>query len=133
MTEVFLHHVHLVTHDIERFCDFYIRYFDAEVVFDAPIAGDRNLFLKIGTGRIHLFESRTAPPTGRNAFHHLGMMVTDLARFVEKLKADGVQVTAVTIVPGGGFAMATGPDDVRIELFEANTPEARRVFIDPES
>lgn len=131
MAEVSLHHVHMVTHDVDGFCDFFIHHFDAEVVFDAPIDGDRNVFLKIGNGRIHLFETRTPPPDGRNAFHHLGMMVEDLAAFAARLATAGVPVTPVTVVPGGGFAMATGPHGVRIELFEASTPESRRFFVDP--
>lgn len=130
MREVSLHHVHMVTHDVDGFCDFFIRHFDAEVVFDAPIDGDRNVFLKIGSGRIHLFETRNAPPDGRNAFHHLGMMVEDLAAFATRLESVGVPVTPITIVQGGGFAVATGPHGVKIELFEANTPESRRFFVD---
>lgn len=133
MNGVSLHHVHMVTDDVDGFCAFFIRHFDAEVVFDAPIDGDRNVFLRIGTGRIHLFETRTPPPDGRNAFHHLGMFIEDLDTFVAKLKSAGVPVTPVTVVPGGGFAMATGPHGLRIELFTANTPESRRFFLDTPS
>ncbi len=66
MSDLTLHHVHLVTNDIQGFCDFYGQNFGAEIVFDDLIDGDRNIFLKIGTGRIHLFESRSAAPDGRN-------------------------------------------------------------------
>ncbi|MBU2031239.1 MAG: VOC family protein [Alphaproteobacteria bacterium] len=133
MAGVSLHHVHMVTHDVDGFCEFFIRNFDAEIVFDAPIDGDRNVFLKIGSGRIHLFETRDAPPDGRNAFHHLGMMAENLSALVERLKGDGVPVTPITRVPGGGFAIATGPHGMKIELFEANAPDTRRFFVDPET
>jgi catechol 2,3-dioxygenase-like lactoylglutathione lyase family enzyme len=132
MAEVSLHHVHLVTDDVDGFCNFYTRNFGAEVVFDAPIDGDRNVFLKIGSGRIHLFETRTTPGDGRNAFHHLGMMAENLSAVVERLKANGVPVSPVTRVAGGGFAMVTGPQGMQIELFEASTPEARRFFVGPQ-
>lgn len=130
MTELSLHHVHLVTNDVPAFCDFYSRNFDAEIVFDDLIDGDRNVFLKIGDGRIHLFKSRSVPPEGRNAFHHLGIMVADLSAVVERLRANGVPVTPITHTPGGGFAMAQAPDHVRIELFEVRSPDHRRFFVD---
>lgn len=130
MTELTLHHVHLVTHDVPAFCDFYTTHFGAEIVFDDLIDGDRNVFLKIGTGRIHLFESRREPPDGRNSFHHLGMMVADLDATVARLTAGGVPVGPVTRTPGGGFAMALGPDHVKIELFEVHDAKHRAAFVD---
>ena len=124
-----LHHVHLVTQDVTAFCAFYIENFGAEKVFDDLIDGDRNVFLKIGSGRIHLFESRSEPSAGRNAFHHLGMMVSDLPQLVERLKSNGVTVSKITTVPDGRFAMANAPDHVKIELFEVTSDKTRRFFV----
>lgn len=131
MPDINLHHLHLVTNDVTAFCDFYTANFGAQIVFDDLIDGDRNIFLKIGTGRIHLFESRSTPPNERNAFHHLGMMVNDLDTVVERLSANGVPVSKITRTPGGGFAMAMAPDNVKIELFEVKSAEARKYFVDP--
>lgn len=128
--DVYLHHVHMVTHDIAGVCDFYIRHFGGRIVFDDLIDGDRNVFMTIGRGRMHFFETRRDPPRGRNAFHHLGMMVEQLDRFVERLRSAGVEVSEIVRTPGGGFAMASGPDNVKIELFEVRDPVARRAFVD---
>lgn len=125
-----LHHVHLVTADIRGFCDFFTTHFDAEVVFDDSIDGDRNVFLRIGSGRVHLFESKNAPAHGRNLFHHIGLLIEDLDALVHRLRAGGRDVTDITAVPGGGFAMVTGPDGLLIELFEVTSEESRRHFVD---
>ncbi|MFM9376797.1 VOC family protein [Gordonia sp. VNK21] len=130
MTEVFLHHVHLVTADISGFCKFFEKHFGAEVVFDDAIDNDRNVFLKIGTGRVHLFESRRPPAVQRNLFHHIGMMVDDLQSFSASLIANGIGVTPITETAGGRFAMTQGPDGLLIELFEVSDPEARRAFVE---
>ncbi|MDM7489358.1 VOC family protein [Rhodococcus sp. CSLK01-03] len=128
-TGVSLHHTHLVTNDIDRVCRFYGDNFDAKVVFDDTIDGDRNVFMKIGDGRIHLFESRNAPPTDRNSFHHLGLLVEDLIDTLSHLQRNGVAVTEITDVPGGRFAMASAPDNVLLELFEVEEGESRRYFV----
>ncbi|MEU6642621.1 VOC family protein [Saccharomonospora sp. NPDC046836] len=129
-TDVTLHHVHLVTADVPRLCEFLEKNFDAEIVFDDTIDGDRNIFLRIGTGRIHLFESRRPPQRQRNIFHHIGMMAGNLEKLVATLTASGVEVTDITRTPGGGFAMVTGPDGLLIELFEVTDPESRKAFVD---
>ncbi|WP_202309362.1 VOC family protein [Mesorhizobium sp. L-8-10] len=126
-----LHHPHLVTADVSSFCYFFQKHFNAEIVYDDLIDGDRNIFLRIGKGRMHLFQSRNPPPRGRNVFHHIGIMVTGLADFVRKLDEAGVTVSPVTVTPGGGFAMAEGPDGLKIELFEVSDEERRiRFFVD---
>lgn len=125
-----LHHVHLATADVAGFCAFFERHFAASVVFDEEIDGDRNVFLKVGTGRIHLFQTRSPAPRGRNIFHHIGLMVDDLHSLVGRLSDNGVEVSEITTVPGGGFAMANGPDGLLIELFEASSAESRTHFVD---
>ncbi|MCQ4129182.1 MULTISPECIES: VOC family protein [Rhodococcus] len=127
-SQVSLHHTHLVTNQVDNVCRFYKSNFDAEVVFDEKIDGDRNIFMTIGTGRIHLFESRNPPQHSRNSFHHLGMMVENLTETIARLEKNDVQVTAVTNVPDGRFAMATAPDNVLLELFEVNG-ENRKFFV----
>ncbi|MBR9763335.1 MAG: hypothetical protein GYB53_07385 [Rhodobacteraceae bacterium] len=128
--DITLHHSHFVTSDVEGFCTFFTEHFGAEIVFDRAIDGDRNVFLKVGSGRIHLFESRNAPPRERNAFHHLGFLVADLDAVVARLLSEGVEVGSVTKVPGGGFAMATGPDGLLMELFEVTSEISRPFFLD---
>lgn len=79
---------------------------------------------------MHLFQSRQAPARDRNVFHHIGLMVEDLDATVARLTGEGVEVGPVTRVPGGGFAMAKGPDGLLLELFEVRTPESRWYFVD---
>ncbi|MGW0039302.1 VOC family protein [Gordonia sp. NPDC003376] len=129
MADVSLHHVHLVTDDVTSFCEFFEQHFGATVVYDAEIDGDRNVFMTIGTGRIHLFQSRKAPPRARNVFHHIGFMIDDLPDFVAELRSQGVEVSDITVTPGGGFAMAQGPDGLLMELFTVTEPESRRYFV----
>lgn len=126
--DVFLHHVHLVTQDMTRTCAFYEQHFGGKIVYDDLIDGDRNVFMTIGKGRIHFFQSRRPPPNERNAFHHLGMMVTDLRDFAGRLRGAGVEVTDMVETPGGGFAMTSAPDNVKIELFQVSDVVARRDF-----
>lgn len=129
-SEVFLHHVHLVTHDMAKTCAFYVKHFGGKIVFDDTIDGDRNVFMTIGKGRIHFFESKNQTPRDRNAFHHLGMMVEDLPSFVDGLRAAGVAVSDPVTTSGGGFAMTSAPDNVKIELFQVNNPVSRAFFVD---
>ena len=109
-------------------CAFYEQHFGGKVVFDDLIDGDRNVFMTIGKGRLHFFQSRRAPPIDRNAFHHLGMMVTNLREFTDRLRNAGVSVSDVVETSGGGFAMTSAPDNVKIELFQVSDPVARRDF-----
>ena len=57
-------------------------------------------------------------------------MVTELAILAKSLGEAGVKVGPVTVTPGGGFAMAEGPDGVKIELFEIRDPDRMRFFVD---
>jgi catechol 2,3-dioxygenase-like lactoylglutathione lyase family enzyme len=50
-----LHHAHQFATDVEATIGFWTEGFGAEVVFDEEFAGARNVFLTIGSGRIHLY------------------------------------------------------------------------------
>ena len=81
-----LHHAHLMCSDIDATIAFYSRWFDAEVVNDVVFAGARNVFVRIGDGRIHLYDQ---PPRSkeRSAIHHLGIQTDDLDALVAKMRA----------------------------------------------
>ncbi len=49
-----LHHPHLFCSDVDATIAFYRDWFGAEVRYDGPYADTRNVFLKIGTGAMHL-------------------------------------------------------------------------------
>jgi catechol 2,3-dioxygenase-like lactoylglutathione lyase family enzyme len=68
-----LHHTHLLASDLDATIAFWRDSFGAEVVHDVEFAGARNVFLRVGSGRIHLYDQ---PPktTDRGAVHHLGVV-----------------------------------------------------------
>lgn len=124
-----LHHVHLFASDVERTIGFWRDHFDAVVVMDAEFAGARNVFLRVGEGRLHLY-SQAPRHTGAGTVHHLGIETDELDALVARLRCAGVSVTEVRRHQTGDYAMAQAPDGLLLELFQphasAMTPEFAR-------
>jgi catechol 2,3-dioxygenase-like lactoylglutathione lyase family enzyme len=117
-----LHHVHAFASDVEASLRFYTEVFGAEVMLDDVLAGARNVFIRIGDGRLHLYDQ---PPrhVGVGSIHHLGIRTDDMAGMLERLQQHGVQLRKpVTELGGWRYVMVPAPDGVLIELFEV-TPE----------
>ena len=114
-----LHHTHLMASDIEATITFWREHFGAEVVFDDDFAGARNVFLRIGQGRLHLY-AQAPRQTGPATVHHLGLETDELQDVVNRLNAAGVSVTDVRELPRAAYAMVQGPDGVLIELFQVS-------------
>ena len=115
-----LHHVHAFASDIEASKRFYTEVFGGEVLVDETLAGARNVFIRIGAGRLHLYDQ---PPrrSGSGSIHHFGIQTDDIAGMVERLKARGVTLRKpVTELGGWRYVMVPAPDDVLIELFEVS-------------
>ncbi|UUX93993.1 VOC family protein [Aquabacterium sp. J223] len=113
-----LHHVHVFASNLDLSLAFYARWFGARVVWDAPYAGSRNVFVQIGVGRLHFYDQ---PPRGegRNAFHHLGIQVDALDALYERMRDDGVPLRQpVKRSADGAYLMVEAPDGVLLELFE---------------
>jgi catechol 2,3-dioxygenase-like lactoylglutathione lyase family enzyme len=112
-----LHHVHLMASDIEATIAFWRDHFGAVIMLDAEFAGARNVFLRVGEGRLHLYAQ---PPkhVGQGTVHHLGVETDELEALVARLKAAGVSVTDVRRHPEACYAMARGPDGLLLELFQ---------------
>jgi catechol 2,3-dioxygenase-like lactoylglutathione lyase family enzyme len=118
-----LHHTHLFASDVDRSIAFWRGHFGAVVVLDTVFAGARNVFMRIGEGRLHLYDQ--APKhLGAGTVHHLGMETDELDALVGRLKAAGVSVTDVRRHAEGNYAMAEGPDGLLLELFQ---PDAERL------
>lgn len=62
-----VHHVHLFASDIEKSLAFYRDAFGGKVVLDENMAGARNVFMRVGTGRIHFYD-QVPSFSGREAF-----------------------------------------------------------------
>ncbi len=112
-----LHHVHLMATDIDATIAFWRDHFGAVVMLDAEFAGARNVFLRVGEGRLHLYAQ---PPkhVGQGTVHHLGVETDELEALVGRLKAAGVSVTEIRRYPEACYAMAQGPDGLLLELFQ---------------
>jgi catechol 2,3-dioxygenase-like lactoylglutathione lyase family enzyme len=72
-----LHHTHLMASDLDATIAFWRDGFGGELVHDVEFAGARNVFLRVGSGRIHLYDQ---PPknTDGGALHHLGVVTDEL-------------------------------------------------------
>jgi len=112
-----LHHVHLMASDVEATIAFWREHFGAEVMLDAEFAGARNVFLRIGEGRLHLYAQ---PPkhAGPATVHHLGIETDELEALVVRLRTAGVSVTDIRRHPEASYAMAKAPDGLLLELFQ---------------
>jgi len=87
------------------------------VVHDVEFAGARNVFLRVGDGRIHLYDQ--APKVaGQGTVHHLGVQTDELEAVVARLRALGVSVTDIRREPTAAYAMAEGPDQLLVEIFQ---------------
>jgi len=115
-----LHHVHLMASDLKASLEFYRRWFDAEVIADFEYAGARNVFVAIGSGRLHFYEQQ--PRTlERNAFNHIGLLVENLDELYRRMTEAGLELPkGIQRYPDGNYLMVQAPDRVLLELFEPN-------------
>jgi catechol 2,3-dioxygenase-like lactoylglutathione lyase family enzyme len=115
-----IHHVHIFASDLNKSIKFYEDYFDGKVVLDMELAGARNVFMKVGKGRIHFYDQ---PPkfSGRGSIHHFGIQTDNIAGIVKKMKSNGVSFTkGITDAGFWKYIMIPAPDDILIELFEVD-------------
>jgi catechol 2,3-dioxygenase-like lactoylglutathione lyase family enzyme len=115
-----LHHVHIFASDIDATIAWWREMLGAEVAVDTELAGARNVFLKVGTGRLHLYDQ---PPKGQpgGAVHHIGIRSDDLPALVERMRAKGAQFRSEIREFGTWrYVMAAAPDGVLLELFAAD-------------
>lgn len=115
-----VHHTHLMATDLEASLGFYKRWFDAVVIADFDYAGARNVFVAVGSGRLHFYDK---PPksASRNALNHVGLAVEGLDALAEAMANEGVDLPkGVQRFPDGNYLMVQAPDHVLLELFEPN-------------
>lgn len=125
-----IHHVHIFASDIGKTLLFYEDFFGGKVVLDMELAGARNVFMKVGKGRIHFYDQ---PPkfSGRGSIHHFGIQTDDIEGVVNKMRAKGVVFTkGVTDAGFWKYVMVPAPDDILIELFEVDKSQIPFEFLD---
>lgn len=116
----YLHHVHIFASDLDASVRFYQDFFDGTVILDMELAGARNVFMKVGTGRIHFYDQ---PPkfSGRGSIHHFGIQTYDIEGVVKRMKARGIPFTKdITDAGFWKYIMVPAPDDILIELFQVD-------------
>jgi len=124
-----IHHVHIFASDLSKSIRFYEEFFDGKVVSDMELAGARNVFMKVGNGRIHFYDQ---PPkfSGRGSIHHFGIQTDDIEGVVKKLKSKGVVFTKeITDAGFWKYIMVPAPDDILIELFEVDKKQIASEFL----
>lgn len=128
-----VHHVHLFASNLEKSLEFYKEAFGGEIVLDEDMAGARNVFMRIGTGRIHFYDQAPKYPV-RGNIHHFGIQTDDIEGVVKKLKAMGTAFAKEIVDLGSWkYIMVPAPDNVLIELFQVDKsqmPEERRSYFD---
>jgi catechol 2,3-dioxygenase-like lactoylglutathione lyase family enzyme len=119
-----LHHVHLLASNIDATIEWWCLHMGAKLLFDNELAGARNVFLAVGTGRLHIYDQ--APrDRGRGAIHHLGIKVGNLRDVWRGLQAQGVtSPNGLREQEGWRYVMISAPDGVLLELFEFDDPSA---------
>ncbi len=119
-----LHHAHLFATDIDATIAWWCRHLGAKVFFDEVLAGSRNVFVAVGTGRLHIYDQ---PPKdrGRGAIHHLGLRVVGLREVWARLQRDGITSSGGLREHGfWRYVMIEAPDGILLELFEFDDPSA---------
>lgn len=115
-----IHHVHIFASDINKTIKFYEDFFDGQIALDMELAGARNVFMKVGNGKIHFYDQ---PPkfSGRGSIHHFGIQTDDIERVVNKMRSKGVAfIKNITYAGFWKYIMVPAPDDILIELFEVD-------------
>ncbi len=129
-----LHHVHLFTEDIDQTIAWWRDMLGGEVAFDGDFGGARNVFMRVGSGRLHLYDQRPRDH-GKGAVHHVGIRTDDLVSLEQRLREAGVQFrSGIRDFGAWKYLMCPAPDNVLLELFEVDTDQlggdAARYFSD---
>ena len=123
-----VHHVHIFASDVEKSIKFYEEFFGGKVILDSELAGARNVFMKIGHGRLHFYDQPPKNP-GRGSIHHFGIQTDNIEEVVDKLRAGGVALRkGITDLGFWKYVMVPAPDDIPIELFQVDKSKLPPIF-----
>jgi catechol 2,3-dioxygenase-like lactoylglutathione lyase family enzyme len=128
--ESHIHHVHIFASNLDKSIKFYEEFFGGKVVLDTELAGARNVFMRVGSGRLHFYDQ---PPksSGRGSIHHFGIQTRDIEEVVGKMKSKGIFFKKdITDLGFWKYIMVPAPDDVLIELFEVDKNQIPGEYLD---
>jgi catechol 2,3-dioxygenase-like lactoylglutathione lyase family enzyme len=122
--------VHIFASDIDKSIRFYEEFFGGSVVLDTELAGARNVFMRIGKGRLHLYDQ---PPKNldRGSIHHFGIQTDDIEEVVNRLRSGGVVLKkGMTDLGFWKYIMVPAPDEILIELFQVDRTKLPQQYLD---
>ena len=113
-----LDHVHIFSSDMEKTLHFYQIMFDAKIVYDATLMGQRNVRIDIGGQAMHIYDQKPRS-ADRGLVHHLGIRTDDLEGLIAYMQENGVVFRkGVTEDVAFRYVMCEAPDGVLLELYE---------------
>jgi catechol 2,3-dioxygenase-like lactoylglutathione lyase family enzyme len=125
-----VHHVHIFASDIDKSIKFYEEFFGGRVILDSELAGARNVFMKIGNGRLHLYDQPPKNPVG-GSIHHLGIQTDNMEEVVSKLTSRGGALKkGITDLGFWKYIMVPAPDEILIELFQVDKTKLPQQYAD---
>ena len=124
-----VHHIHIFASDIEKSIHFYKEFFEGQVILDSELAGARNVFMRIGNGRLHLYDQPPKTPS-KGSIHHFGIQTDDIEGVVSKLKSRGVLFKkGITGLGFWKYIMVPAPDKILVELFQVDKTKLPPQFL----
>jgi catechol 2,3-dioxygenase-like lactoylglutathione lyase family enzyme len=125
-----IHHVHIFASDIDKSIKFYKEFFGGKVILDSVLAGERNVFIRIGNGRVHLYDQPPKNPV-RGNIHHFGIQTDNIKEVVGNLKAKGIVLKKdITDLEFWKYTMVPAPDEILIELFQVDKTKLPLQYVD---
>ncbi len=125
-----VHHVHIFASDIDKSIKFYQEFFGGKVILDSELVGARNVFMKIGRGRLHFYDQPPKNPR-RGSIHHFGIQTDNIEEVVDKLRSGGVSLKKnITDLGFWKYVMVPAPDDILIELLQVDKSKLPPQLVD---
>jgi catechol 2,3-dioxygenase-like lactoylglutathione lyase family enzyme len=118
-----MHHVHLFADDLDATVAWWRIHLGGEVIFDGEFGGARNVFMRVGSGRVNFYD-QPAREGGGGAVHHIGIRTDDLTALEQRLRAAGIAFrSGIRDFGSWKYIMCPAPDGVLLELFEADASQ----------
>ncbi len=126
-----LHHIHIVTKDMQRMIDFFVECFDIKQITKVKFGTADGASLDLSGAKINLrvanenetfLDGASGKPYG---WHHIGVSVDDLEKTYQKLTEKGYvfSVPPSTTDSGVRFAFFDGPENLTFELVQSEPEE----------
>jgi catechol 2,3-dioxygenase-like lactoylglutathione lyase family enzyme len=125
-----VHHVHIFASDIDKSIKFYEEFFGSRVILDSELTGARNVFMRIGNGRLHLYDQPPKNP-GKGSIHHFGIQTDNIEEVVNKLRSGGIVLKkGISDLGFWKYIMVPAPDEILIELFQVDKTKLPPQYLD---